>query len=328
MRILKVETSLLIISFVVTVILGMIIIPILKKLKVGQIERDDGPESHLKKQGTPTMGGIIIMLGIGIVTIAAYIYYRTVDIELARNLLPILGLTIGFGAIGFNDDFKKLVLKNTKGLKPSLKMLGLLIISVAYIIYLIKGLNLGTDTYIPILKEYVNIPIYAYIPFAILVILATTNAVNLTDGIDGLSSSVCTIIITCLTIIATTLGVKEIVIFGAIVIGAVLGFLMFNIHPAKVFMGDTGSLFLGGVISGIALYLKMPLILLLIALIPVIETLSVIIQVTYFKKTGKRVFKMAPIHHHLELSGWRENQVVMLFSVITLIVCVVGLKIV
>ena len=322
------QTKTLLLSFAITIVLGFIIVPILKKLKVGQIERDDGPESHLKKQGTPTMGGIIIMLGIGIVTIAAYIYYRTVDVELARNLLPILGLTIGFGAIGFIDDFKKLVLKNTKGLKPSLKMLGLLIISVVYIIYLIKGLNLGTDTYIPILKEYVNIPIYAYIPFAILVMLATTNAVNLTDGIDGLSSSVCTIIITCLTIIATTLGVKEIVIFGAIVIGAVLGFLMFNIHPAKVFMGDTGSLFLGGVISGIALYLKMPLILLLIALIPVIETLSVIIQVTYFKKTGKRVFKMAPIHHHLELSGWRENQVVMLFSVITLIVCVVGLKIV
>ena len=322
------QTKTLLLSFAITIVLGFIIVPILKKLKVGQIERDDGPESHLKKQGTPTMGGIIIMLGIGIVTIAAYIYYRTVDVELARNLLPILGLTIGFGAIGFIDDFKKLVLKNTKGLKPSLKMLGLLIISVVYIIYLIKGLNLGTDTYIPILKEYVNIPIYAYIPFAILVILATTNAVNLTDGIDGLSSSVCTIIITCLTIIATTLGVKEIVIFGAIVIGAVLGFLMFNIHPAKVFMGDTGSLFLGGVISGIALYLKMPLILLLIALIPVIETLSVIIQVTYFKKTGTRVFKMAPIHHHLELSGWRENQVVMLFSVITLIVCVVGLKIV
>ena len=322
------QTKTLLLSFAITIVLGFIIVPILKKLKVGQIERDDGPESHLKKQGTPTMGGIIIMLGIGIVTIAAYIYYRTVDVELARNLLPILGLTIGFGAIGFIDDFKKLVLKNTKGLKPSLKMLGLLIISVVYIIYLIKGLNLGTDPYRPILKEYVNIPIYAYIPFAILVILATTNAVNLTDGIDGLSSSVCTIIITCLTIIATTLGVKEIVIFGAIVIGAVLGFLMFNIHPAKVFMGDTGSLFLGGVISGIALYLKMPLILLLIALIPVIETLSVIIQVTYFKKTGKRVFKMAPIHHHLELSGWRENQVVMLFSVITLIVCVVGLKIV
>ena len=322
------QTKTLLLSFAVTVILGIIIVPILRKLKVGQIERDDGPESHLKKQGTPTMGGIIIMLGIVIVTIAAYIYYRNVDIELAKNLLPILGLTIGFGVIGFIDDFKKLVLKNTKGLKPSLKMLGLLIISVAYIMYLIKGLNIGTETYIPILKQYINIPIYAYIPFSILVILATTNAVNLTDGIDGLSSSVCTIIITCLTIIATMFGTKEIIVFGAIVIGATLGFLMFNIYPAKAFMGDTGSLFLGGVISGIALYLKMPLILILIALIPVIETVSVIIQVTYFKKTGKRVFKMAPIHHHLELSGWRENQVVMLFSVITLVVCVIGLKII
>mgnify|MGYP004643323341 FL=1 len=309
-------------------ILGLIIVPILKKLKVGQIERDDGPESHLKKQGTPTMGGIIIMLGIIIVTIIACIYYSNSDVGVAKNLIPILGLTIGFGVIGFIDDFKKLVLKNTKGLKPSLKMLGLLIISVIYVMYLIKGLNLGTDTYIPILKQYINIPIFAYIPFAIFVILATTNAVNLTDGIDGLSSSVCTIIITCLTIIATIFGVKEIIVFGAIVIGAVLGFLIFNIHPAKVFMGDTGSLFLGGVISGIALYLKVPLILIVIAIIPVIETLSVIIQVVYFKKTGKRVFKMAPIHHHLELSDWRENQVVMLFSIITLLASVVGLKIV
>ncbi len=322
------QTKILLLSFLITMILGLIIVPILKKLKVGQIERDDGPQSHLKKQGTPTMGGIIIMFGIVIVTIAAYIYYSNIDIDLAKNLIPILGLTIGFGIIGFIDDFKKLVLKNTKGLKPSLKMLGLLIISVIYVMYLIKGLNLGTDTYIPILKLYINIPIFAYIPFAIFVILATTNAVNLTDGIDGLSSSVCTIIITCLTIIATMFGIKEIIVFGAIVIGAVLGFLIFNIHPAKVFMGDTGSLFLGGVISGIALYLKMPLILIVIAIIPVIETLSVIIQVVYFKKTGKRVFKMAPIHHHLELSDWRENQVVMLFSVITLLACVVGLKIV
>ena len=322
------QTKILLLSFVITMILGLIIVPILKKLKVGQIERDDGPESHLKKQGTPTMGGIIIMLGIIIVTIIAYIYYSNSDVAIAKNLIPILGLTIGFGVIGFIDDFKKLVLKNTKGLKPSLKMLGLLIISVIYVMYLIKGLNLGTDTYIPILKQYIKIPVFAYIPFAIFVILATTNAVNLTDGIDGLSSSVCTIIITCLTIIATTLGVKEIIVFGAIVIGAVLGFLIFNIHPAKVFMGDTGSLFLVGVISGIALYLKMPLILIVIAIIPVIETLSVIIQVVYFKKTGKRVFKMAPIHHHLELSDWRENQVVMLFSVITLVASVVGLKIV
>ena len=322
------QINILLLSFAITVILGFIIVPILRKLKVGQIERSDGPESHLKKQGTPTMGGIIMMLGIIIITIGAYIYYKSRDLALAKNLLPILGLTIGFGIIGFIDDFKKLVLKNTKGLSPSLKMLGLLIISVIYVLYLINGLNLGTEMYLPIVKKYITLPIYFYIPFAIVVILATTNAVNLTDGIDGLSSSVCTIIITCLTIIATIFEVKEIVVFGAIVIGAVLGFLMFNIHPAKVFMGDTGSLFLGGVISGIALYLKMPLILLVIAIILVIETLSVIIQVTYFKKTGKRVFKMAPIHHHFELSGWKENQVVMLFSVITLVVSVIGLQIV
>lgn len=322
------QTKILLISFAITVVLGIIIVPILRKLKVGQIERNDGPETHLKKQGTPTMGGIIIMLGIIIVTIGAYVYYKSKDAELAKNLIPILGLTIGFGIIGFIDDFKKLVLKNTKGLKPSLKMLGLLLISVIFVLYLTKGIKLGTDTYIPILKEYINIPIYAYIPFAIFVILATTNAVNLTDGIDGLSSSVCTIIITCLTVIATIFGVKEIIVFGAIVIGAVLGFLMFNIYPARAFMGDTGSLFLGGVISGIALYLKMPLILVIIAIIPVIETISVIIQVICFKRTGKRVFKMAPIHHHFELSGWRENKVVVVFSLITLLVSIIGLQVI
>lgn len=322
------QIKLLLISFLTTVILGMIIVPILRKLKVGQIERNDGPESHLKKQGTPTMGGIIIMIGIIIVTIVAYVYYKAKDAELAHNLLPILGLTIGFGIIGFIDDFKKLVLKNTKGLKPTLKMLGLLLISVVFVLYLVKGLNLGTETYIPFLNKYITIPIFAYIPFAILVILATTNAVNLTDGIDGLSSSVSTIIITCLTVIATIFGVKEIIIYGAIAIGAILGFLMFNIYPAKAFMGDTGSLFLGGVVSGIALYLKIPLVLLIIAIIPVIETISVIIQVSHFKRTGKRVFKMAPLHHHFELSGWRENQVVMVFSVITLIASIVGLNLI
>ena len=326
---LDLEIKVLLATFVISVICGLITIPILKKLKVGQIERDDGPASHLKKQGTPTMGGIIMIIAIIIAVTGTYIFlHLSGNEEVAKKLLPMLLITIGYGLIGFIDDFKKLVLKNTEGLKPSYKMLGLLIIAVVYVLFLIYVFNIGTETYIPILKQYINIPIYAYIPFSILVILATTNAVNLTDGIDGLSSSVCTIIFTCLTIIATTLGVKEVVIFGAIVIGAVLGFLMFNIHPAKVFMGDTGSLFLGGVISGIALYLKMPLILILIALIPVIETVSVIIQVTYFKKTGKRVFKMAPIHHHLELSGWRENQVVMLFSIITLVVCVLGLKII
>ena len=322
------QTKILIITFAISVVLALIIIPILKKLKVGQIEREDGPESHLKKQGTPTMGGIIIIIAIIIVTIGAYLYYSKTEAEIANNLLPILGLTVGFGIIGFIDDFKKLVLKNTKGLKPSFKMLGLLFISVAYVLYLLKGINLGTETYIPFLKQYISIPVFAYIPFAILVILGATNAVNLTDGIDGLSSSVSVIIVTCLAIIGTILGVKEIVIFCSIVIGAILGFLMFNLQPAKVFMGDTGSLFLGGVISGVALYLKMPLLLLIIALIPVIETISVIIQVISFKTTGKRVFKMAPIHHHLELSGWKENRIVIAFSVVTLIVCALALQVI
>ena len=323
------ETTILIISFVISIILGIIIIPILKKLKVGQIERDDGPQSHLKKQGTPTMGGIIIIISMILVVTGTYVFLTTTrQNDVANKLLPLLLLTIGFGLIGFIDDFKKLVLKYTKGLKPSYKMLGLLIISVAYVIYLIKGLHIGTQTYIPIVKIYINIPIYLYIPFAIIVILATTNAINLTDGIDGLSSSVCAIIITCLTVIGIIFGVKEISIFGSIVIGTVLGFLVFNLHPAKVFMGDTGSLLLGGVISGISLYLKMPLLLLVIALVPVLETISVIIQVAYFKKTGNRVFKMAPLHHHFELSGWKENKVVIVFSLITLVLSIIGLKII
>lgn len=325
----RVETSMLIIAFIVSIILGFIIIPILRKLKVGQIERDDGPQSHLKKQGTPTMGGIIMIVAMILVVTGGYIFLTVNELnEIANKLVPMLILTMGFGVIGFIDDFKKLVLKNTKGLKPSYKMLGLLIISVVYVIYLIQGLHLGTDTYIPILKTYINLPIYIYIPFAITVILGTTNAINLTDGIDGLSSSICAIIITCLTLIGVISGIQEVSIFGSIVIGAVLGFLMFNLHPAKVFMGDTGSLLLGGVISAIALYLKMPLILIVIALIPVLETISVMIQVVYFKKTGKRFFKMAPLHHHFELLGWNENKVVIIFSLVTLALCIIGLKII
>ena len=204
-------------------------------------------------------------------------------------------------------------------------MLGLLLISVIFVLYLVKGLNLGTETYIPILKEYITIPIYAYIPFAILVILAATNAINLTDGIDGLSPSVCTIIITCLTVIATIFRVKEIVVFGAIVIGAVLGFLMFNIYPAKAFMGDTGSLALGGFVAASAFLLKMPIFILIVGFIYLLESISVMIQVLYFKKTGgKRFFKMAPIHHHFELCGWSETKIVTIFYVITTLLCLIA----
>lgn len=317
--------KILLLSFFVTVVLGICIVPILKKLKVGQIEREDGPESHLNKQGTPTMGGVIIAIAIILLILFIFFDYAKDDIELAKKLIPLAIIAIGFGIIGFIDDSKKLIFKNTKGLKPAYKMIGLLAIAVTYVIYLLNIINLGTDTYIPILKIYINLPIWIYIPFAIFAILATTNAINLTDGVDGLCPTVSAVIITCLTVIGIIFNVKEVVIFGSIVIGICLGFLLFNMHPAKVFMGDTGSLLLGGVIVAMALYLKMPLIIIIIAFIPVLETISVIMQVLYFKKTGNRFFKMAPIHHHFELSGWGENKVVSVFSIITLILCVLGL---
>ena len=320
------QTTMLIGTYIITVVIALIVIPILKKIKVGQIERDDGPKSHLKKQGTPTMGGLIFMLAIVISTIVSYIVLKKQqNIAVANNLIPILLLTLGFGAVGMVDDFKKLVLKNTEGLKPSYKMFGLLIISILYTIFIVNFSTIGTELWIPIAKISIKLPVFIYILFAILVILATTNAINLTDGVDGLSSSVCAIIITCLTVIGMRNNVPEFSVYGIIVVGAVLGFLTFNLHPAKVMMGDTGSLFLGGVISGLALYLKMPLILVIIALIPILETLSVILQVAYFKKTGNRIFKMAPLHHHFELSGWNENKVVRVFSVATLLVCILGM---
>ena len=320
------QIKVLLLSFCVGLVVSLIVIPILRKLKVGQIEREDGPQSHLKKQGTPTMGGLAIIITIILMGIISYIQYRIKEPLVVKNLIPLILVSVGFGLVGMVDDFKKLVLKNTEGLKPAYKMLGLLIIAVTFVIYLYK--TIGTQTLIPIVKTYVTMPALLYIPFAIFVMLGTTNAVNLTDGIDGLATSVTTIIIACLTVIGIMLDVKEVVLLGSIVCGANLAFLIFNMYPAKVFMGDTGSLLLGGVIVAMALYLKMPLILIVIALIPVLETLSVMIQVAYFKKTGKRIFKMAPLHHHFELSGWNENKIVSVFSIITLVLCFVGLNII
>lgn len=323
------QTKIVLLSFVTSIVIAFVIIPILKKLKVGQIERREGPQSHLKKQGTPTMGGTIMILAIILLGIfIVWDYTRSgeeQEILIGKRLIPMIAVTVGFGIIGFIDDLKKLIGKNTDGLKPAYKMLGLLIVAVSFTIYLTHILNIGTDIYIPFIRTYINLPVWLYIPFAVLVLLATTNAVNLTDGIDGLSTSVTTIILTCLTVISIIFGVKEITIFGSILIGSCLAFLIFNLHPAKVMMGDTGSLLLGGAIASMALYLKMPLLLIIIALVPVLETLSVMIQVRYFKKTGKRIFKMTPIHHHFELSGWKENKIVSVFSLVTLVCCIIGL---
>ena len=321
------QVKVLLISFVITVILSIFIIPILRKLKVGQIEREDGPQSHLKKQGTPTMGGIIIIIAIIIVCIGLYVYYTSgrAEPEVAKNIIPLLLVTVGFGVVGLIDDLKKLVFKNTKGLKPIYKMIGLLIISVAYTLYLTNVLEIGTDIYIPFMKESITLPLWLYIPFAIVVMLAATNAINLTDGIDGLSSSVTTIIVTCLTVIAIIFNIKEVALFGSAIAGICLGFLLFNLYPSKVMMGDTGSLLLGGAVAAMALYLKMPLLLLIIAIVPVLETLSVMIQVAHYKKTGNRIFKMAPLHHHFELCGWKENKIVSVFSLVSLLAAMVGL---
>lgn len=322
------QIILLLTSFAISFVLSLIIIPLLKKLKVGQIERTDGPQSHLKKQGTPTMGGVIMILNIIIMAIITMIQNQGGDWAGEQNLLVLAFITVGFGIVGLVDDLKKLLGKNTKGLEPKLKMLGLLLIAVIYVVFLTNVLKIGTDIYIPFFENTLTLPIWLYIPFAVFVLLATTNAVNLTDGVDGLATTVTTIIFTCLTVIGIMTETKEVALMGSILVGTCLSFLLFNLHPAKVMMGDTGSLLLGGAMAGIALYLKMPLLLLIIALIPVIETLSVMIQVAYYKKTGKRVFKMAPIHHHFELSGWKENKVVVVFSLITLVASIIALQII
>ena len=304
-------------SFIITIVLGIIIVPILKKFKIGQIERKEGPKEHLKKSGTPTMGGIMIV--IALVLILAF--NSITNKELLLVIVPILG----FGFVGFLDDYKKLVLKSTKGLSPLKKMLGLFIVVAIFIFLYINVFDLGTDIIIPIINQPITLSIGVFIVFTAFVLLGTSNAVNLTDGLDGLASGVVAIIMTFFTVIAIKNNDTNMIILGASTVGTCLGFLFFNMHPAKVFMGDTGSLALGGAVAAIAIMLKMPLYLIIVAFVCVFDTISVILQVAYFKIThGKRIFKMAPFHHHLELSGMKESNVVILFWIITAILCLVA----
>ena len=297
----NVQMIALISSFILTVILGFIIIPILKKLKIGQVVRDDGPQSHLKKTGTPTMGGIMML-------IVAVILSLILGLLLGyKTIIPVALVTLGFGLIGFIDDFKKLVLKNPKGLSPKLKMIGLGIVSSLFVLYLIKN-GFGTDIYIPIFKTSIELPVIVFFVFTVFVMLACTNSLNLTDGLDGLAAGVNTIIMLFFTFLAMAWGNKDMSTFSAIMVGTSIGFLLFNVNPARVFMGDTGSLALGGAFCCVAIMLKVPLILIVVAGICVLEAISVILQVGYFKATkGKRLFKMAPFHHHLELSRNERN---------------------
>ncbi len=320
------QVKVLLLSFAITVVEAIIIIPILKRLKVGQTERMDGPQSHIVKEGTPTMGGIIIMISVILTSASGFLYYYNKgDTAVAMRIFPLVLMALGFGTVGFIDDFKKVVLRDTKGLKPAYKMIGLLIVSVLSIYYMVKISGIGTATYIPFIKTYIELPMWLYVPFAIFVILGTTNAINLTDGIDGLATSVTAIIMTFLTVVSIIFDIKEVTVFGGVVVGTCLGFLLFNLHTAKVIMGDTGSLLLGGVVAFLALYFRMPLILPIIAIVPVIETISVFMQVIYYKRTGRRIFKMTPIHHHFELSNWKENKIVSIFSIVTLVACIIAL---
>lgn len=307
-------------TFIIALILGPIIIPILARLKFGQTVRDDGPATHLKKTGTPTMGGIIFLVPILLVSI-----YFAGDFP---HVIPLTLVTIGFGLVGFVDDFIKVIKRSKDGLYPKQKTFGLLLIATVFTFYITYVYKLGTDIIIPFagIETTYSLPLWFYIPFTIIVFYATTNSVNMTDGVDGLAVGVTLIVMVFFTIVAMTRSEWDsIKMFSSIVAGGCLGFLAFNIHPAKVFMGDTGSLALGGAVAAAAVMTKMPWILLIVGAIYVIESLSVILQVVFFKLKGKRVFRMAPIHHHFELLGWKETKVVKVFLLVTIILCVIGL---
>ena len=304
----------IVISFRVASILGPIIIPLLHKLKFGQNIRQEGPKSHLKKAGTPTIGGLIFIFAT-IITMFIMVGNPTDEAMIA------LYSFVGFGFVGFLDDLLKIIKKKNEGLTSGQKMILLLIVSGFLTWYAYK--YIGTSINIPFLNGQINFGLF-YIPFVMFYFAGVTNAVNLTDGLDGLATSVTVLVTTFLGIISYNLGHISLAIFCVALAGALLAFLRFNAFPARVFMGDTGSLALGGAVAMVALILKMPLILVLIGIIYVIETLSVILQVASFKLTGKRIFKMAPIHHHFEQLGWSETKIVSVFSIITVVFCFIA----
>lgn len=306
-------------TFILAVIAGPIIIPILRRLKFGQTIRDDGPATHLKKMGIPTIGGLIFIIPIIITTL--------ILVPRHPDLVPILLVSLGFSVIGFIDDMIKVVKKNKDGLNSKQKSLGQFIVSVAFAFYVAYSPSLGTGMILPFLgiDAVVELPVWLFIPLIIIVMYLISNSVNMTDGIDGLAAGVTLIVCVFFTIVAMVKPEWDNVkLMCAITAGGCLGFLVFNIYPAKVIMGDTGSLALGGIVGASAVVMKMPWILLVAGAIYAVESLSVFLQVVSFKLRGKRIFKMAPIHHHFELSGWKETKVVRVFWLITFVLCLVG----
>ncbi len=317
----------IIIGFFITLILGPLIIPFLRKLKVGQTVREDGPKSHLQKTGTPTIGGIIIIISIIITSFTSGL--------INRDLLVALGTTMAFGLIGFIDDFIKVVLRRSLGLRAYQKMGLQIVVAIFLAIYQSNISIMGTKVIVPfvrgsftigniVIPQYFDLGIF-YIPFIVFVVVATVNSVNLTDGLDGLASGVTLIIAAFFALLAMNWGYTSLAIFSAAVAGACLGFLRYNSHPAQVFMGDTGSLSLGGAISAVAVLMNVSLIIPIVGGIYFVESVSVILQVISYKLTKKRIFKMSPLHHHYELSGWAETKVVVVFWIITVVLCLIGI---
>lgn len=309
-----------IIAFAISAALCPVVIPFLHKLKFGQQVRGDGPQAHLKKQGTPTMGGVVFVFS---VIITSLFYIKDYP-----KIIPILFMTVGFGIIGFLDDYIKIIKKNSDGLSPKQKLLCQFVITGVFAYYLITSEEVGTGMLIPFTGGmengfYLELG-WLYVPALFFIVLGTDNGVNFTDGLDGLCTSVTILVATFFTVVAIGEDAGISPITGAVV-GSLLGFLLFNVYPAKVFMGDTGSLALGGFVASTAFMLQMPLFIAIVGMIYLVEVLSVIIQVTYFKKTGgKRIFRMAPIHHHFELCGWSETRVVAVFSIVTAILCLIA----
>ncbi len=307
----------LIISFLITLILGPIVIPLLTRLKVGQSIREEGPKTHYSKSGTPTMGGLIIMISLIITVFSSGM--------VTKDTYILIFATLGFGFIGFIDDYIKVVMKRNLGLRAYQKLIFQSILAVILALYQSNTSELGTKVIVPFFENhYFDLGIL-YIPFIVFVVVGTVNSVNLTDGLDGLASGVTLIVMSFFSIVALKWGFGSISLYATALAGACLGFLIHNAHPAKVFMGDTGSLALGGAVASIAILLNLPLIIPLVGGIYFAEALSVIIQVLSFKLTGKRVFHMSPLHHHYEYKGWKETKIVSVFWLVTVILCLIGM---
>lgn len=316
----------LLVAFIVTAVLGPIFIPWLHKLKFGQKIRDEGPSWHKKKSGTPTMGGIMFISGITAGVLAVFIVSliaKNSSVEIKKALLMLI-TALAFGFVGFIDDYIKVVKKRNLGLTASHKFILQMMFAVLYLIVLNFLGELRCTILIPFTKLSFELPIWLYIIFLLFVVTGTVNAVNLTDGLDGLASSVTLVVALFFAVCGAISKADGVVSFMMALVGGMLGFLIYNKYPAKVFMGDTGSLFLGGAIVVSAIGMQMPVFLVIAGFVYFAETLSVILQVASFKLTGKRIFKMSPIHHHFEMCGWKEKKIVLVFTLTTLLLCILA----